>query len=89
MILSIFASIILMRYSRQREFRADAGAARYVGTQHMIDALRTLGTFHQKKSKQDAFAMMKISGGKTWMNIFRSHPSMEKRIDALQNLQYN
>ncbi len=88
-VLGFLASFILMAYSRKREFRADAGAAGYVGSNHMIDALRKLGDFKNTKAKQDGFAIMKISWGKTWMNLMRSHPPIEKRIEALQNLQYS
>jgi heat shock protein HtpX len=87
-ILWLFASLILMWYSRRREFRADAWAARYVGTWHMIDALRRLGESHKQKAKQDAFALMKISWWKVWMKMFSSHPPLEKRIEALQTGEY-
>jgi len=86
--LSILASIILMAYSRHREYQADAGSARMIGSKYdMIDALKKLWALHQDtKIKQDAFATLMIAGGKSWMNIFHSHPTMEKRIEALQNL---
>jgi Zn-dependent protease with chaperone function len=78
-----------MFYSRQREYHADAGSARLRNDKHaMIAALRKLDMVSgKKKTKQDAFAMLKISGGKTRMNIFRSHPTTKQRIDALEALQ--
>jgi len=87
-VLSMIASLVLMAYSRKREYAADAWSAQYLGSKHyMIDALRKLWSLHKNtKIKQDAYATMKIAGGKTWMNLFRSHPTMEKRIEALQNL---
>ena len=86
-VLSLLASIILMAYSRHREYHADAGSANMVGKQHMIAALQKLGQLTKNmKTKDDAFATLKIAGGKTWMNLFRSHPTMDKRIEALRNM---
>ena len=85
-VLWLFASLILMRYSRQREFAADAGSAEHVGTAKMIAALRKLQEFSNKPVEQDQYAIMKISGGKVWLRLFSSHPSLESRIEALQNM---
>lgn len=85
-LLWMIASVILMRYSRQREFAADAGSAEHVGTAKMIAALRKLQEFSNKPVEQDQYAIMKISGGKVWLRLFSSHPSLESRIEALQNM---
>jgi heat shock protein HtpX len=84
-ILGMIASLILMWYSRQREFAADAGSADSVGTQKMIAALRKLQSFSAKPVEQDQYAIMKINGGKVWLRLFSSHPSLESRIEALVN----
>lgn len=84
LVLGLLASIILMWFSRKREYAADAGSAGFVGTQHMIAALQRLQSFQAVPEKQDQYAMMKISGGKVWLHLFSSHPSLEKRIAALQ-----
>lgn len=75
-----------MRYSRQREFAADAGSAQSVGTAKMIAALRKLQVLASKPVEQDQYAIMKINGGKVRLRLFSSHPSLESRIEALQNM---
>jgi heat shock protein HtpX len=81
----ILASVIVMAFSRQREYRADRGAARIMGTPRpMIDALRRLdGIAHGVESLPKNMAAAGIAGGgvATW---FASHPSCEQRIAALQ-----
>ena len=83
----IFASIILMAFSRHREFRADMGSARTAGAQKMISALEKLGELSSLKTKENkAFATMQISNNhKSIISIFASHPSLEDRISALKN----
>lgn len=83
-VFGILASIIVMYYSRQREFRADSGAANLVGKHKMIAALQRLqkGTEPQLEGSLMAFGISgKRSGG-----LFMSHPPIEKRIAALQKL---
>lgn len=88
-VLSILAAIILMFYSRQREYHADAGSANLRNDKaSMISALQRLETINSwQKMKQDAFAMLKISWGKTRLNLFRSHPTVEQRVEKLESLQ--
>ena len=84
LVLGILASIIVMWFSRQREFRADAGAARLVGSGKMIAALQRLaGTADEPLPDQlHAFG---ISGGRAGISaLFMTHPSLEKRIEALR-----
>lgn len=84
LVLGILASIIVMWFSRQREFRADAGAARLVGSGKMIAALQRLaGTSDQPLPDQlHAFG---ISGGRAGISaLFMTHPPLEKRIEALR-----
>ncbi|HAO25383.1 MULTISPECIES: protease HtpX [unclassified Methylophaga] len=84
LVLGILASIIVMWFSRQREFRADAGAARLVGSGKMIAALQRLA----KTSEQplpDQLHAMGISGGRGGISaLFMTHPPLEKRIEALR-----
>jgi heat shock protein HtpX len=82
-VFGILASVIVMHFSRQREFRADAGAAQLMGTpQHMMDALRRLGGMQAGALPQNV-ATAGISGRPGWMALFSSHPPLEDRIAAL------
>lgn len=85
LVLGILASIIVMWFSRQREYRADAGAARLVGPKKMIAALQRLaGTANQPLPDQlHAFG---ISGGRGGLSaLLMTHPKIEDRINALRN----
>ena len=84
-VLSFLATMVVMWFSRQREFRADGGGARLAGTQNMIAALESLGRTHAE-SLPDKMAAFGISGGKAGgiMRLFMSHPPIEERIAALQ-----
>ena len=83
-VFGILASVIVMYFSRQREFRADSGAAWLLGTPGpMISALQRLGGLHPEPLPSN-MASSGIAGGKGWMAMFSSHPSMEERIAALQ-----
>jgi len=84
-VLSILASMIVMWFSRYREFRADAGGAHLAGRQKMIGALRALQRAHDPEPLPDEMAALCIkSGGAS--RLFMSHPPLEERIAALQNL---
>ncbi len=79
----ILASIIVMYFSRQREFRADRGAAQILGRpQPMIAALRRLGGLAEGELPKN-MAAFGISG-KGALSLFSSHPPIEARIAALQ-----
>ena len=83
-VLGILASMIVMWFSRQREFRADAGGASLAGRQKMIDALRRLQMGSQA-ALPDQLAAFGISGGADGIKrLFMSHPPLEERIAALQ-----
>ena len=80
----VLASIIVAWFSRQREFRADAGAAQLMGSPRpMINALARLGGMSVEPLPK-SLASSGIAGGPGWMSLFASHPSMEQRIAALQ-----
>jgi heat shock protein HtpX len=82
-VFGILASMIVMWFSRQREFRADAGAARLMGSpQPMMSALRRLGGIEAGELPQNV-ATAGIAGRPGWMALFSSHPPLEERIAAL------
>ncbi|WP_018231931.1 protease HtpX [Thioalkalivibrio thiocyanodenitrificans] len=85
-ILAILASIIVMWFSRQREFRADAGGARLAGREKMISALESLRAVHQPTRMPDQLAAFGIRGGmgQGLKKLFMSHPPLEQRIMALK-----
>jgi heat shock protein HtpX len=83
----ILASVIVMWFSRQREFRADAGGARLAGRPNMIAALERLKAGSQEPLP-DQFNAFGISGGtKGITRLFMSHPPLDERIAALQVMQ--
>ncbi|MEE4162838.1 MAG: protease HtpX [Woeseiaceae bacterium] len=86
-VFGILASTIVMWFSRQREFRADAGAASLAGRQKMIDALARLDNMHTGKNQlPEQIEAMGISGreGMGFKRFFMSHPPISERIAALQ-----
>ena len=84
LILGVLASIIVAWFSRQREFRADAGAAKYVGSPTpMVNALRRLGGLAPGELPQ-SMAASGISDKAGVMALFSTHPPIEARIAALQ-----
>ena len=84
-VLGVLASIIVMWFSRQREFRADAGGASLAGRNKMIAALRRLQLTHEQARLPDQLAAFGISGGSSGlMRLFMSHPPLEERIAALE-----
>ena len=86
-VLGILASMIVMWFSRRREFRADAGGASLAGRQKMISALRRLQMASGQQPLPDQLAAFGISGGGRMDGIkrlFMSHPPLEERIAALQ-----
>ena len=85
----IWASLILMKFSRYREFRADEGSARFVWKEKMIAGLKALKNVQLTASPDSAeLAAMKISTRKkTWMRaLFSSHPDLDDRIRRLEDL---
>ena len=84
-VFGILASIIVAWFSRQREFRADRGAATIMGReQPMIAALRRLGGIAEGELPKNMSAFG-ISGRGGAMALFSSHPPIEERIAALQS----
>ncbi len=84
-VLGFAAAIVVAWFSRQREFRADAGAAELMGRkQPMINALARLGGMVPGQLPK-AVEAMGITGGMG--KLFATHPPIEERIAALQNAQ--
>lgn len=85
LVLGILASIIVMWFSRQREFRADTGGAYLAGRRNMIDALKRLGSLHPQPlpDKMAAFGIAGGVGGGL-KRLFMTHPPIEERIAALE-----
>jgi heat shock protein HtpX len=85
LVLGILASMIVMWFSRQREFRADEGGAHLAGTGSMIGALQRLAAGHSAPLP-DQMAAFGISGGMGagFKRLFMSHPPIEERIAALR-----
>ena len=88
-VLGIFASMIVMWFSRWREFRADAAGARLAGRQGMIRALQKLQAetrAHVPNQMPETLTAFGISSGwkETASKLFMTHPPLEERIDALR-----
>jgi heat shock protein HtpX len=85
LVLGILASIIVMWFSRWREFRADAGGAKLAGREKMIRALERLGGLAQE-GLPDQLHAFGITGGRPagWRRLFMTHPPLEERIAALR-----
>lgn len=85
--LGILASMIVMWFSRRREFRADVGGARLAGRDNMIAALRRLQMTYEQTAMPEKLTAFAISGnGRQGLaRFFASHPSLDDRIAALQS----
>jgi heat shock protein HtpX len=83
--LGVLASLVVMWFSRKREYAADAGSAKLLGTPSaMIAALHRLGNL-QPGTLPDSLRAMGIAEGKK-TSIWSTHPSIDDRIEALRNL---
>jgi len=90
-VLSILGMMVVAWFSRQREFRADAGGARLAGRQNMIDALRALGALNHPQvvaaeaQRHQSFQSLKIAGVRGgFASLFATHPPIEERIARLE-----
>jgi heat shock protein HtpX len=89
MVLMVFGMIVVAWFSRQREFRADAGGARIAGRDRMVGALeglrRTLEIVDPAAEQHAALQTLKISGRRSgFAALFASHPPLEERIERLR-----
>ena len=87
LVLGILASMIVMWFSRQREFRADAGGASLAGKGKMIHALQALQRTYDQPHLPDQMAAFGISGKRDGglRRLFMTHPPLEERIARLQS----
>jgi heat shock protein HtpX len=81
-IFGLLASIVVMWFSRLREYRADEGGAELTSREAMVSALRVLGS-KEAQSLPQQVAAFGINGGGGFMSLMRSHPPIEDRIRAL------
>jgi len=93
MVLMILGSMVVAWFSRYREFRADSGSAKIAGKDKMIAALKKLQMAYEQPFGEDAvpaqvqaFQISSRKGG--MLKLFASHPPLQDRIEALENLRY-
>ncbi|MFU8857859.1 MAG: protease HtpX [Deferrisomatales bacterium] len=86
LVFGVLASVIVFWFSRQREFRADAGGARLAGRERMVAALERLRRSAAQPHLPDQMAAFGISGsmGQGLKRLFMTHPPLEERIAALK-----
>lgn len=87
-VLSILATMVVMWFSRRREFRADAGGAKLAGRDQMIASLRRLQKVHEAPDmpkEMAAFGIRGLSGKSGFRRLFLSHPPLEERIHRLES----
>jgi heat shock protein HtpX len=87
MIFGVLASIIVMWFSRQREYKADAGAARLVGAENMVAALQRLKG-NNESQLQGSMTAFGLATKAAPSELFMSHPPLDKRIHALQSRSF-
>jgi heat shock protein HtpX len=85
-VFGILASVVVLWFSRQREFRADAGGGKLAGREKMISALEKLrkGVQEPLPDQLDAFGINGKQDKQGWKILFMSHPPLEQRIEALR-----
>ncbi len=86
LLLGVLASIVVMWFSRQREYRADFGGGQLAGKQKMIAALQRLKAQYESSALPKSIAALGISGeqGIGLKELFSTHPSLDDRIARLQ-----
>ncbi len=89
-IFSVLASLVVFWFSRHREYRADASAAKLCGKQPMIEGLEKLKSIveesHFVDGRSQALNTFKISGKSSMLALFSTHPPLESRIEELKRI---
>jgi heat shock protein HtpX len=88
LLFGLLASIITLWFSRYREYHADAGSARLVGREKMIAALQRLKTSHEPQEESSMLAFCINGKSTSFSELFMSHPTLDKRIEALRTGAY-
>ncbi len=88
LLFTFLGSILVAAYSRWREYRADHGGATLAGRQKMIEALRRLqrGMDMVEDDRAPSLAAFKIARHSSWLELFSTHPPLEKRIERLTKM---
>ncbi|PIR15345.1 MAG: protease HtpX [Elusimicrobia bacterium CG11_big_fil_rev_8_21_14_0_20_64_6] len=85
MAFGVLGMVVVAWFSRRREFRADAGSAKLGGREKMIAALQALQRRFEPSDEQEAFATLKIAGGRGgFLALISTHPPIKDRIEALR-----
>jgi heat shock protein HtpX len=84
LVLGVLANMVVMWFSRHREFHADTGGANLAGRQKMIAALERLKLNQEQAALPQSVAAFGISGGGGIGRLFMTHPPLEERIEALR-----
>ena len=83
--LGVLGMVVVAWFSRHREFRADAGSATIGGREKMIAALQALQRRFEPSDEQEAYATLKIAGGRGgFLALISTHPPIKDRIEALR-----
>lgn len=81
---TFLGSLVVAAFSRWREYRADAGGARLAGRNKMVAALKRLqSAMSYEDDRAPSMAALKITHRPSWLELFSSHPPLEKRIERL------
>lgn len=88
LVLGVLASVIVMYFSRRREFRADLGGAELAGRDNMVSALKRLRDLYEPPALPEQLSAFGVSGKQATglKHLFSSHPPLDQRIEALQKL---
>jgi len=88
LLFTLLGTILVAAFSRWREYRADFGGASLAGRNKMIAALRRLGNASDiEDERAPSLAALKIAHHPNWLEIFSTHPPLEKRIIRLQEMK--
>ena len=82
-----FATIPIAAFSRYREYKADAGSAKITSAAAMANALKALARGAQIQTKEDSFAIAKISSNRK-VSLWSTHPSIEDRVERLEKMRF-